>query len=287
MVQKNVSEKLPVRTQFIVFTLFGDFILPNGGKIWTSSILHLLGLLDISERAVRSTLSRMSRKGWIKPRKHGRRSEYILTPRGQALLEAGQARIFEPLLEDWNEEWFLVVYSLPEKRRKKRHALRKQLTWLGFGSLAPGTWISPHNRNTELQALFSDMAIEPYVEQFSGIHLGPSSAEDLVQRCWDLETLESQYQDFIDRYQPKYEADRSASEGKGSIEPRNHFITRFWMTHEFTSVPYLDPNLPPDLLPGNWAGFQARNLLENYRQLLGESTSRYVRDVMNGDCGTP
>lgn len=287
MVQKKVADKLPVRTQFIVFTLFGDFILPNGGKIWTSSILRLLGLLDISERAVRSTLSRMSRKGWIRAKRHGRRSEYVLTPRGQALLEAGRERIFEPLLEDWDKNWFLVVYSLPEKRRKKRHALRKQLSWLGFGNLAPGTWISPHNRSRELEALFTDMAIRPYVEQFAGLHLGPSSARDLVHRCWDLPTLEKQYQDFIQRYGPRYEADRAAVDSGEAGEPEEHFVNRFWMTHEFTSVPYLDPNLPVELLPEAWAGFQARELLENYRQLLGESTSRYVRDVMNGECGSP
>ena len=50
-----------IRTQFLVFTLFGEYILPRGGSIWTSSLLSLLERLDVSERAARNTLSRMSR----------------------------------------------------------------------------------------------------------------------------------------------------------------------------------------------------------------------------------
>jgi len=46
-----------VSTQFVVFNLFGDYILPHGGSIWTNNLLRLLELLDIGERAARSTLS--------------------------------------------------------------------------------------------------------------------------------------------------------------------------------------------------------------------------------------
>lgn len=283
----NVPDNLPVRTQFMIFTLFGDFILPETDRIWTGSLLHLMGLLDVSERAVRSTLSRMSRKGWIRSQKHGRRSMYILTPRGRALLEAGQARIFEPPLDNWNGRWYLVVYSLPEKRRRKRHALRKQLTWLGFGNLAPGTWISPHDRNASLAGLFEEMGVEKFVEQFAGKHLGPSETASLITRCWDLESLEKQYGDFIERYRSGYADALHRSQNGNPLNSGDCFVRRFWLTHEFTSIPNMDPNLPPELLPEEWAGFQARSLLNAYRSLLEAPAFEYVREVMNGGNGSP
>ena len=52
-----------VRTQFLIFTLFGEFILPRGGSIWTSSLIRLLDQLGVGERAARLTLSRMASKG--------------------------------------------------------------------------------------------------------------------------------------------------------------------------------------------------------------------------------
>ena len=177
------TEKPFVRTQFLIFTLFGEFILARGGSIWTSSLLSLLNHLDVGEHAARITLSRMSRKGWLSARKEGRRSQYSLTPRGWSLLIQGEKRIFEPPLKEWDGMWHIVVFSLPEKKRSLRHAFRARLPWLGFGQLAPNTWISPHNRKTEITALGSELSIQNHVEIFSGIHAGPSEDQELVQRC--------------------------------------------------------------------------------------------------------
>lgn len=275
------SASLPVRTQFIFFTLLGDYILPNGGKIWTSDILSLMGPLDVSERAVRSTLSRMTRKGWISARKHGRRSRYTITPRGQALLQAGYERIFEPIFTDWDETWHLVAFSLPERRRKTRHELRKQLSWLGFGRLAPGTWISPHNRQRELADLFQELRIETFAEQFSGVHLGPSTGQELVKRCWDLQDLEKQYQDFVARYQPEYEHFAGLSPQEMCANAQECFIRRFWITHEFQALPLRDPNLPTQLLPPDWIGFTARRLVSDYRDHLNTPANKFIRAIMN------
>lgn len=280
---QKISESLPVRTQFIFFTFLGDYILSNGGKIWTSDMLSLMNLLDVSERAARSTLSRMTRKGWISPKKHGRRSQYLITSRGRALLESGYTRIFEPIFTDWDHTWHLVVYSLPEAKRGLRHELRKQLTWLGFGRLAPGTWISPHERKAELTSLFEDLKIEAFAEQFSGIHLGPSSSLELAQHCWDLQELERQYQDFVTRYTPEYESFVRQFERGQPAEPEEYFTRRFWITHEFQALPLKDPNLPIELLPPDWIGFTARALMTDYRKLLGAGAIQFVRDMIHGE----
>ncbi len=277
----KTTESLPVRTQFVFFTLLGDYILPNGGKIWMSQMLQLMEHLDISERAVRSTLSRMTRKGWISPKRKGRESQYSITSRGRALLEAGNARIFEPLFTDWDETWHLVVYSLPEKKRKIRHELRKQLIWLGFGRLAPGTWISPHDRKVELDSLFRELQIEAFVEQFSGSHFGPSTSKEMTDRCWDLQELEDQYKDFVSRYQPQHEKHVELFGRNNGPEEVECFVQRFWITHEFQALPLQDPNLPSELLPPDWIGITARNLVMDYRELLGPAAIQFVREMIS------
>jgi phenylacetic acid degradation operon negative regulatory protein len=283
----KTTESLPVRTQFVFFTLLGDYILPNGGKIWMSHMLQLMELLDVSERAVRSTLSRMTRKGWISPKRIGRQSQYTITPRGRALLEAGYTRIFEPTFSNWDHTWHLIVYSLPEKKRKLRHELRKQLLWLGFGRLAPGTWISPHDRKAELTSLFKELKLEVYAEHFSGQHFGPSSSEEMLQRCWDLEELKEQYSDFVSRYAPEHERHINQFNEDQCPDPSDCFVQRFWITHEFQALPFKDPNLPLELLPPDWIGTTARNLVADYRKLLAPRAIQYVRDVINGKETSP
>ncbi len=283
----HLIEQPPVRTQFLIFTLFGDYVMDRGGKIWTSSLLRLMELLGVSERAVRSTLSRMTRKGWILPQKYGRLSQYTISARGRALLEGGQRRIFEPPVTDWDGQWHLVVYSLPEKKRRGRHTLRKQLTWLGFGHLAPGTWISPLNRRDELKPFFAELDVESYVDLFSGLYMGPASPQELIHRCWDLKGLEAQYQDFIARFEKEYLESRSLEANGRSLDMETCFIRRFWLTHEFQSFTLKDPNLPIRLLPAGWIGIRARRLLDDYRQLLGNYAHKFVDSVMgmDGDAG--
>jgi phenylacetic acid degradation operon negative regulatory protein len=280
-ISRELIEKPPVQTQFQIFTLFGDYVLPRGGKIWTKDLLYLMEVLGMSERAVRSVLSRLSRNGWIASHREGRQSQYSLTPKGFALLEEGARRIFEPLFSNWDGKWQIVIYSLPEEKRSERHTLRTKLAWFGFGRLAPGTWISPHNRQQELELVFADLGVTAYVDQFYGAHLSKDSDKELVKRCWDLEQVDLNYQTFFDRFYSEYKQCQMDFSNGGMPDAKACFINRYWLMHEFQTLTLEDPNLPPALLPINWIGFKSRALFDNYRHLLDESSNRFVDDVMN------
>lgn len=273
----------PVRTQFLIFTLLGDYIVDRGGKIWTSSLLQLMALLGISERAVRSALSRITQKGWIVSQKIGRRSQYILTDRGLSLMESGHQRIFEAAPIDWDGKWNVVVYSFSEEKRQIRHALRTHLSWLGFGLLTPGTWISPHHPIEKLNRTFKELDIEKYVDMFSGVFLGPSSVENIINRCWDLERLAIQYQKFIEQFKDEYVEIQDMMNNNSQPDPKECFIRRFWLTHSFQSFPLKDPNLPMSILPPSWVGTKAREFFDNYYQLLGVQANRFVDQVIADD----
>ena len=278
---RTATESPPVRTQFLIFTLFGDYVMARGGKIWTSHLLELMGLLDVGERAVRSALSRMTRRKWLESTRRGRHSQYSLTAKGRALLEEGAQRIFEPIYADWDGRWQIVLYSLPERKRPARHALRTHLTWLGFGRLASGAWISPHNRVAEMENAFRELGIEANAQMFCGHYVGPASAKAFIQQCWDMEDLSNHYQDFITRYAQEYEDCCDQHQRQQALDPKFCFTRRFWLTHEFQSLPLKDPNLPPSLLPADWIGFTARELFANYRNLLGTYADQFVDRVMN------
>ena len=66
--------------QEMVFTLYGDYIRHRGGEAWTGSPIEFLSLFGVLGQAVRSTLSRISRKGWLESRKVSRFS-FSLTPK--------------------------------------------------------------------------------------------------------------------------------------------------------------------------------------------------------------
>ena len=272
-------------TQFYIFNLFADYIVPHGGSAWTSDLLYLLDLIGVSDRAARSTLSRMKQRGWFETVKEGRRSRYQLTERGAAIVKEGDKRIFEEPFTDWDGVWHLVVYSLPEEKRKLRNELRKKLIWFGFGNLAPGTWVSSHDRQAELEPILSDLGIRSYVNLFAGQHVGNTSDLELIARCWDTPALQKEYDAFLRRYQPAYDTFRQtlANNEKDAFSPQACFAKRFWLTFDFQPFPRKDPNLPTVLLPEDWSGYRARQLFLDYRQLLSNGMQEFIDQVLKGE----
>lgn len=264
-------------TQFFIFNLFADYVLPRGGRVWTNDLLYLLALLGVNERAARTTLSRMKQQGWFETEKDGRQTQYLITERGRAILEEGDKRIFEEPLTDWNGRWQMVVYSLPEERRKERHELRQKLTWFGFGALAPGTWVSPHERQNEMTAVAAALGITECVTIFSA---AADDNQSIIQKCWPLEALAADYQIFLNRHQHDYEA---YCDGWLTPSAEDCFVRRFWLTYNFQRFPLKDPNLPVELLPSDWPGTTARHIFKEYRVMLSAGMGDFMDEVVSGE----
>lgn len=270
-----------IRSQDLVFTLYGDYIRHRGGEVWVGSLIELLGTLGVSEQAVRSALSRMSRKGWLKARRIGNKSYYALTPRAVKLLTEGAQRIFEPPQAGaWDGRWHILIYSIPEDKRHLRNRLRNELTWMGFGALSNGMWISPYDLRQEVAQLVDSLAIAQYVELFSGArHISLGDGQELVKRCWDLEGLNQHYAEFIGKYQPRFEDDTRRLEEDGTLEPSECFVQRFMLIHEYRQFPFIDPHLPRDLLPEDWLADEATQLFQDYHRLLTDGANQFVDSV--------
>src|ERR1700730_14787978 len=116
----------------LLLTVLGEFALPSGEPSWTSTLLHVADGLGGG--------------GWVAADRGGRRARWRLTQSGRELLAEGAARIyaFGRDRESWDGHWLVLTVTGPETRRELRHHLRTRLTWAGFGSPAPGVWVSPH-----------------------------------------------------------------------------------------------------------------------------------------------
>jgi phenylacetic acid degradation operon negative regulatory protein len=268
-------------SQDIIFTLYGDYIRHRGGEAWTGSLIELLGLFGLSGQAVRSMLSRMSQKGWLESRKIGRYSFYSQTPKFLKLLEEGAQRIFQPRCDPWDGRWHLLIYTIPESKRHLRRRLRERLLWLGFGSLNQATWISPRDLRADVEQVVDNLKVRPYVEFFTAKHQGFASDEGIVARCWNLEQLNDYYSTFIARYDPPFQKYQAQLRAGDSLDPQECFVQRFMLIHEYRFSPYVDPNLPLELLPDDWLGERATQLFQQYHDLLVEKAGAYVDSVLS------
>lgn len=266
--------------RMMLFTLYGDYVYHVGGEIWVGSLIRLMHCFGIGEQSVRSELMRMCRKGFLKVRRSGKRSFYSLTPRGQEIIEVGARRIFSRKRGEWDGRWTVFTYSIPEEQREARDRLRRDLTWLGFGSMTPGVYISPWEHAEDLPRLVDYYGKHGQVQVFRGVSLGPGDNHALVARCWDLPSINAAYSEFLADWQPQLE--RFQAEGGGSLSDEERFVERYLLAHAYERFPLLDPGLPLELLPPEWLGEQAAQVFNTYHELLQPGAVRFFQSVYEG-----
>ena len=281
------------RPQDLVWTLYGEFLLHQPAAVWVGSLIGLLEPLGVSGAHARTVLSRMAAKRWLKVVRAGRRAYYALTPRGRRLLEEGEARIYRPeRAEEWDGQWTLLAYSIPEELRPLRDRLRVRLSWLGFGSLGNGLWLSPHDVASRVGEIGEELGVLAHLQLFRGPYVGFSEPGALVTQCWDLPALNVRYEAFIARHLPQYyelapahDPKRRSRPGRAApqpviLSPRDAYIRRFELVHEYREFPLLDPFLPRPLQSADWAGECAQALFQAYHGLLSAAADSYLASIV-------
>jgi phenylacetic acid degradation operon negative regulatory protein len=262
-----------------MLTFYGDYVLQRGGSIGIGSLVRLLNNFGLSEQAIRSAVSRMCRSGLLKAKSINRKSYYSLTSEGRSLLTEGAQRIFQRKKSNWDGNWNIVTYSIPESMRQARDKLRLELSWMGYGPLCEATWISPYDLTKEVKNLMKRLNIEEYVHIFSAQHRGTTDPGKIVSRCWDLGKIHQKYADFLTEYRPKLERHQKRLQAGETIESSECFVARFNLMHEYRELPFFDPDLPLELLPKNWLRLQASALFDEYHNSLTEKANEYFDSV--------
>lgn len=268
-----------VRPRAAILTLYGDYIRSRGAEIGIGSLIKLLGNFELSQQSVRSAVSRMCQAGLLKVRRDRGRSFYSLTKDGHNLLNKGTQRIFTRKTNQWDGNWNIVVYSVPERRREARDQLRLELGWMGYGPLSNATWISPYDLTKEVEDLAERLKIKEHIHMFQAKNQDSVNPKDIVSRCWDLGKIHERYVNFIAKYRPKLEYHLIRLHAGENIEPRECFFERFNLIHEYRKLPYLDPDLPRELLPEDWLRPQAAALFDEYHNSLTEKANEYFDSV--------
>lgn len=259
----------------LVFSLFGGYVLPRGVDIWTGSLIQALASLGFSDRMVRTTISRMKRRGYLEGRRMGRRSFYRLTDRGLREVHDARELAFGSLGAQWDGRWTVVTYSIPEEHRELRNVLRDSLKSIGFGSFVPGVWISPYPLPPGKEEKWQKIGVWPYLEIFRAEHVGTSETSDFVSQAWpQLPALADEYR----AYKAKYEQALDRFEQK-VFDNKDCFALQMQSLFEFMSIIIKDPTLPPVLLPEDWPRPAAQSLYLKLRQMLVEPAECFFDEI--------
>lgn len=268
------------RLRQLIITVYGLYARHDGGWLSVAALIRLLADLGIDEPAARSAISRLKRRGILQARRYGASAGYQLSAEALGILREGDARIFRRRRATLADGWVLAVFSVPEAERHRRHVLRSELTRLGFGMVAPGVWIVPAHPQDSTAETLRRLGLDGYADLFRADHLAFGDPAGKVRRWWDLDELERQYQSFIRAHEPALRAFEASPPGE-----QEAFAGYVRVLTDWRRLPYLDPGLPAELLPGDWVGIRAADLFFALRALLEEPARAYVKSVLSGLSG--
>jgi phenylacetic acid degradation operon negative regulatory protein len=269
----------PTAPRALIVTIYGLYARETGGWLSVAALIRLMAGLGADETAVRSSISRLKQRGVLEPERRDGAAGYALSALGRGIMAEGDRRIFDRPRARPGDGWLLAVFSVPEPERRRRHALRSRLTWLGFGTVSAGVWIAPGHLAGQTADVLERDGLAGFVDLFRAEYLAFARLPEQVARWWDLGRLQQLYQAFLDAVGPVLERWPGTGAAAGSQPGADAFADYVRALTAWRRLPFLDPGLPPELLPPGWNGLQADVAFRNLKDRLSGPARAHVLAV--------
>ncbi|MCB1437732.1 MAG: phenylacetic acid degradation operon negative regulatory protein PaaX [Rhodobiaceae bacterium] len=266
--------KVRLRANPAIITIFGDTVLPHGGEIWLGSLIALAAPLGIAPRLVRTGVYRLSQQGWLTSRKQGRRAYYTIAEQSMDKFAEATRRFYAMENAPWDGEWRLV--QLPSDiSASRRHALVRELGWLGFGQIGPALYAHPTETTATIARTLARHKLSDRAFVFRA-HLAEFVSGEHVHRvakqAWNLSALKQDYERFIAAFSPIGE---TLADGAPICE-EDAYALRILLMLEHRRILLKDPVLPAALLPEDWLGPAALELTANIYRRIVPAADRFL-----------
>ncbi|HEY4501352.1 MAG TPA: hypothetical protein VJI70_03810 [Candidatus Paceibacterota bacterium] len=132
----------------------------------TPNALAQLRYLPAIKRAqlrykAKTALGRLAMQKLIVFEKRGGKSYAHITPEGRKILafEEQKASLKNKKKRPWDKRWRVIIFDIPEKRRRTRDRLRITMRELGFVHLQDSVWVYPYDCEDLMALLKANLKI--------------------------------------------------------------------------------------------------------------------------------
>jgi len=259
----------------LIVTIYGAYAREAGGWLSVAALIRLMESLGVDEPAVRSSISRLKRRGILVAGRHAGAAGYGLSERAREILAEGDRRIFNRTTATSDDGWVLAVFSVPESERSRRHTLRSQLSGLGFGNVAPGVWIAPAHLAEETHDVLLRLDLARYVDLFTARAVDAVNLPGDVARWWNLDRIQAAYADYVRAWGPA----AAAWQRRRRVDDEQAFVDYVQTLSAWRRLPYQDPGLPAELLPSDWPADDAAEVFFTLHDLLRGPAHTFVENM--------
>jgi phenylacetic acid degradation operon negative regulatory protein len=261
------------RPQSLMLTTLALYVFGRPVAASSASFIQTFARVGVSEHAVRSTLARMTRRGLLERHRRGRQMYFALSARSDSALAEGWDRIWKAgaINQEWDGNWTIIAFSLPDSHRATRHDLRSRLTWGGFSSLQAGLWISPIA--VEATKLLGGLGLDQNFKAFTARTVAPTQAAQIISSAFDIAAISARYHSFLARWDVD-----DPLPGVPDVLAKQLLLNTDWL-----DVLRRDPHLPVQHLPRPWPAIRGqavfRRLARRYEKPAAEVMAAFFDTI--------
>lgn len=227
-----------------------DNVTGGGSRAYPTNKLYLWTPPKYSKKKYRDLIGRLHREGYVQRVLVEGEVNYRITGAGRKLLMTSRPVLKMDQIQ-WDGFWRLVLFDVPESKRRQRDMLRRYLVSLGFGRLQHSTYISPYDHGKSLLDFIQVRGLSGQVLMLESKQKYLGNPKDLAGKVWGLPALNQAYAQTIEKLTTRF--------GIKDRLKREQFLKKTY--EDFLSVLTIDPLLPAELLPLDWARNKAQGYL--------------------------
>ena len=255
----------------LLISVLGQWVGPSDTPVWTSTFVGALESLGIEGRAARQAVTRTAADGWLEGEQIGRYTRWRLTSSGRRMIGSAVPRVARSITDapEWDGTFLLLVLTGSAPDRATRDRLSIGLDFEGFGSLGANVWVAVGEvARAGADSVLESCGLTDAAVLFSASAVaGAATPAEVVALAWDLDTAAAAHEAFIATY-----------DGARPADDREAFALRTRMAHEWRELLSVDPSLPAELLPPDWAGTRARAVFQRrFGEWAAAAGSYYTR----------
>lgn len=226
----------------------------NFDFIEISEVFQKIFDLSINQKT-KGTLSSLLKEGEIEKMENDKGVlKYRLTEKGFLSL-CLVFPFFRYLRYEWDGQWRIISYEIPETKRDLRDRLRREMKGWGLGPWHRSFWITPHPIAETLRDLVYGREEEKYIQAFESTHVF-GDMNVLVEKVWEKTNLEKKYKEIFKKWHEILSSEKSKEEKLMQI------------IYLYINVLREDPGLPTNIIGKGWIGLEAFNIFKEVRGIL-------------------
>ncbi|MFH1771282.1 MAG: CRISPR-associated endonuclease Cas2 [Candidatus Omnitrophota bacterium] len=190
-------------------------------------------------------ISRLYKKGYISKIRKGKSVFVSLVENFWKIKENSIEEKNNKHKKKWDKKWRLLIYDIPEEKKRRRNRLRRYIKDLGYGKVQDSCWVSCYDFGDQLYRFARQENILDYLCIYEGKFFIGKKIDDMVEEIWQLKKLHKRYDELIKNCSEAIETVRTRD-----AEASQWYSLYYYLYKDYIAILKDDPCLPVEFLKG-------------------------------------